>query len=224
MGDVYAELCCTGTLLFKVWGVIKMFSLLRWRGWPWAFKFKCLIWEKSGALAYGYSLCSLLLLFTLFEVVICCWELSNPLDPPEDVPVDEVVEDDPPLEDEWEWGANDCSISWTVWFWMTCWMCCGLLLWCITEFWRFEAPPLPVGEEAASWWWIWVTPPLMFAVDAYSWWRVLSITESLPTTLDLGFLLFLEESEQQHVDPQQGTLRKTRRIRFRNWKMRRKIK
>jgi hypothetical protein len=45
----------------------------------------------------------------------------------------------------------------------------------------------------------------------------LSITESLPTTFDLGFLLFLDESAQQQVDPQHGIFRNTRRMRLRNW-------
>ena len=43
-----------------------------------------------------------LLLITLFVVVSCCWELSNAVDPPEEVPVDEVVDDDPPLDEECE--------------------------------------------------------------------------------------------------------------------------
>ena len=43
-----------------------------------------------------------LTLFTLLVVVSCCCELSNAVDPPEEVPVDEVVDEDPPLEDECE--------------------------------------------------------------------------------------------------------------------------
>ena len=46
--------------------------------------------------------CSRLLLITFFDVVSCCCELSNAVDPPDDVPVDEVVEDEPPLEEECE--------------------------------------------------------------------------------------------------------------------------
>ena len=53
----------------------------------------------------GKEGCSLLIvLITLLGVddVSCCCELSRAVDPPEDVPVEEVVEDEPPLEEEWE--------------------------------------------------------------------------------------------------------------------------
>ena len=153
------------------------------------------------------------MLFTLFPVN-GCWELSNAIDPPDEVPVDEVVDDDPPLDEECEWGANDCSINWTVWFWITCWMCWGLLEWCITVCWLW--PLFMVDGEGTTTSWL---PPFTLAVEAYSWWRVLSITESLPTTLDLGFLLFLESfNEQQQLEPQHGALRSTLPIRERNWK------